>query len=161
MEGATRRNCMKILIVYATYSNSTFTAAHLAEQELKDANFEPQVILAREVQPEHIQNADLVIIASPSWDYHGNQGQPHEDYLLFRKAMEGKTFPGKKFAVLGLGDSTYTYFCGAVAHLEEMIAQLQGKLLVDSLKIDQFYMYEPESTQKIKEWTRRVAKQIQ
>lgn len=152
---------MKILIVYATYSNSTFTAAHIAEQEFRDAALETEVILARDVRPEHLENADVVLLASPSWDYHGDQGQPHEDYLIFRKVMEGKTFPNKKFAVLGLGDSTYTYFCGAVGHLEEIIKQLQGQLLHESLKIDQFYMYEPESTQKIKEWSREVAKKAQ
>ncbi len=151
---------MKILLVYATYSNSTFTAVHIAEQEFRDAELEPQVILARDVQPSDIQAADLVILASPSWDYHGDQGQPHEDYLIFRKTMEGNTFPNKQFAVLGLGDSTYTYFCGAVKHLEELISQLQGTLFHDSLKIDQFYMYEPESTQKIKEWSREVAKKV-
>lgn len=154
------KDFMKLLLVYATYSNSTFTAIHIAEQEFKDAELETEIILARDVQPEHIAAADVVVLASPSWDYHGDQGQPHEDYLIFNATMENQTFPNKKFAVLGLGDSTYTYFCGAVTHLEATIARLQGKLVHDSLKIDQFYMYEPESTQKIKDWARQLVQKI-
>lgn len=151
---------MKILIVYATYSNSTFTAAHIASEELADAGHEVEIVLARDAQVTQLQAADVVFLASPSWDYHGDQGQPHEDYLLFDKTMEGETFPGKKFAILGLGDSTYTYFCGAVEHLAQKIEAFQGKLIHEPLKIDQFYMYEQESTQKVKEWSRELAQKL-
>lgn len=161
MESVTCKDSMKILIVYATYSNSTFTATHLAADELQAAGHTVDLVLARDAKPEQLSAADFVILASPSWDYHGDQGQPHEDYLLFNKTMENMTFPEKKFAVLGLGDSTYTYFCGAVEHIEKTVEKMQGKLIIESLKIDQFYMFEQESTKKVQEWAREVAKKLQ
>ncbi len=152
---------MNILIVYATYSNSTFTAVHLAAEELQAAGHTVELVLARDAHVTHLQNAAVVILASPSWDYHGEQGQPHEDYLLFNSVTADSSFPGKKFAVLGLGDSSYTYFCGAVAHLEKIVERFQGHLFIESLKIDQFYMFEDEASKKVREWARAVAAKLQ
>jgi flavodoxin I len=152
---------MNVLLVYATYSNSTYSAAEIASTELKDAGHTVEIVLARETKPEQLQAADLVILASPSWDYFGDQGQPHEDYLVFNKTMADTTFPDKKFAILGLGDSTYTYFCGAVEHLQATVEKLQGKLIVESLKIDQYYINEVTATQQIKEWARNVSSTLQ
>lgn len=143
---------MKIALVYATYSNSTFTASEALKAELEAKGHQVDMVLAKEVKLPQLQEADAIVLASPSWDYNGTQGMPHEDYEVFRVTVGTTTFPDKKFAILGLGDSTYTYFCGAVAHLEELVHNLQGKLVTESLKIDQFYMDEQGNTQKVKDW---------
>jgi flavodoxin I len=151
---------MKIVIVYATYSNSTFTAAHILDEELKKLGHTTEVVLARDVQVPQLQAAEVVVIASPSWDYTGTQGMPHEDYDIFKRTIGATTFPDKKFAIMGLGDSTYTYFCGAVTHLEKMVADMQGKLVTESLKLDQFYFAEAENTQKVKQWAATLAQKL-
>lgn len=148
---------MNITIVYATYSNSTFMAAeHLAEQ-LKQAGHVPQIVQAKEVSADAISAADAVILASPSWDYHGQQGMPHEDFQDFAQTVSGLDLGEKPMAIMGLGDSTYQFFCGAVAHLEKQVTELNGKLVVTSLKIDQYYMQEAAATQAITDWAAQLA----
>jgi flavodoxin len=129
-------------------------------EELQQRGHSTEIMLARDVKSDNIKNADLVILASPSWDYSGQQGMPHEDYETFSKNIGADTFPGKKFAIMGLGDMNYTYFCGAVGHIEEMVAKLQGELVTESLKLDQFYIYEQENTVKIKQWAAQLAKTL-
>lgn len=151
---------MNILLVYATYSNSTFSACQVLSEELTTKGHTVSMVLAREVTTAQIEAANLVILASPSWDHSGEQGMPHEDYERFKDIIGSTTFPDKQFAIVGLGDSTYTYFCGAVDHLEKMVAALQGKLITESLKIDQFYMAEAENTQKVKQWAAALAQKL-
>ena len=66
---------------------------------------------------------------------------------------------GKPCAVFGLGDSSYTYFCGAVAHLEAFIKRTGGTLTVPSLKVDGFYM-KPEASENIMKWANEVVEQL-
>lgn len=131
-------------------------AEHLAEQ-LRQAGNTLQLAQAKEVTSEMLKEADAVILASPSWDYHGQQGMPHEDYQDFAQNISGVDLGEKPMAVMGLGDSTYQFFCGAVAHLEKQVAELNGKLVVPSLKIDQYYMNEAAATQAIADWAAQLA----
>lgn len=147
---------MRILVVYATYSNSTFLAASILETELMNAGHQVSLNLVSEVDIEQFKNVDLIIFTSPSWDNNGEQGLPHQDYEGFKERLGNITFPNHKFAIMGLGDSTYTYFCGAVSHLEKMVEKMQGTLVLPSLKLDQFYIYEQECTQEIKKWAAAV-----
>lgn len=143
---------MKVALIYATYSNGTFSAAQTLKAALEERGHQVNMVLAKDVQVPQLQEADLIVLASPSWDYNGTQGMPHEDYEVFRVTVGTTTFPDKKFAILGLGDSTYTYFCGAVTHLDELVKNLKGTLIHEPLKIDQYYMDEPGNTQKVKDW---------
>ncbi len=59
---------------------------------------------------------------------------------------------GRAFALFGCGDSSYTYFCGAIDVLEDRVQKLGGNLVFDSLRIDG----EPEE-EEIREWTQDVA----
>jgi flavodoxin I len=147
---------MKTLISYATYSGSTQAASQIVTDELSLLGISPTVKMAAETTEEDIAGNDLIIFASPSWDANGLEGQPHEDFLAMHERFSGKAFEGKQFAVLGLGDSSYTHFCGAVDHLEEYIKEWHGKLAVPSLKIDGFY-YKPENPDKVKEWAKSLS----
>lgn len=148
---------MNVLLMYATYSGSTEVAAQLAQQVLQAKGQNVTLKKALTVTPEDIEAADVVIVASPSWDYHGEEGMPHEHYQEVFKTFAGKTFPGKKFAVLGLGDTNFTKFCGAANHLENWVQQLGGTLCVTSLRLNQFYFNEKENTEKVKWWAGNLA----
>lgn len=151
---------MQISIVYATYSNSTSSAVEILSSELAARGHEPQILPAREATPEQLQKSDVVILASPSWDHSGHQGMPHEDYDEFIQKMQNCKLEGKKCAVMGLGDSNYTYFCGAVDHLEKLLNTMGGSLTLPSLRIDQFYVFEGESTVQIKNWAAQLVNTI-
>ncbi|MDQ5951845.1 MAG: flavodoxin [Patescibacteria group bacterium] len=147
---------MNILLMYATYSGSTTAASQIAEQVLQAKGHQVTVKQVQETQPTDFVAADFVLLASPSWDYHGEEGMPHEDYLEAFKTFAGQTFPTKKFAVLGLGDSNFTKFCGAADHLENWVKELQGDLFVPSLRLDQYYFNETENGEKVKLWAAQL-----
>ena len=121
-------NNMNILLVYATNSGGTQLASQIVQEHLMSQNLQVTMKEVRDTQPEELTDADAVILASSTWDYEGLEGQPHPDYRPFMELFKGKKITGKKFAVLGLGDSSYTYFCGAVNHLEQFVKDLEGIL---------------------------------
>ncbi|MDO8451884.1 MAG: flavodoxin domain-containing protein [bacterium] len=148
---------MTILIVFATNSGGTQEAVGLVEETLKSLHFTVSVKPALQALPDDITSSNAIILASPSWDYGNEEGQPHEDFFPFMKLCEGKVFEGKPFAILGLGDSSYTKFCGAVDHLETFVKTLHGTLVVPSLRIDGYYSRH-DNPDKVKAWTNTLVK---
>jgi len=144
---------MKIAIVYATNSGGTQLAAQIVAETFAKHNLTAEIKEVQGSMPADLKNYDLVILASPSWDYEGLEGEPHPDYRPFMEKFKGEDFSGRKFAVFGLGDSSYTYFCGAVQHLEDFVKSLKGELVTQSLRIDGFYLDQQKSSQQLTDWT--------
>lgn len=144
---------MKILIAYATYSSGTDLATGLIEDILLEKKLPVIKKGIQSVTESDLQQADLVIFASPSWRTRKGDGQPHEFFLDFIEKMSGKILTDKKFAIMGLGDKAYTHFCGAVAVLESFVSELEGDIIQESLRIDGFYFNQSENEEKIKLWT--------
>jgi flavodoxin len=68
--------------------------------------------------------------------------------------MDKADLSGRKAAVFGCGDSSYTYFCGAVDAIEDKVKELGGELISDGLKIDG----DPDdSIEEIKSWAEKIA----
>jgi len=68
--------------------------------------------------------------------------------------MHKADLKGKKVAVFGCGDSSYTFFCGAVDALQEKVEGMGGVILSDPLKIDG----EPcDAAGDIDSWAKEIA----
>lgn len=143
---------MNILLIYATYSGSTMSASQVLSDTLAEQGHQVSMQLVTETTADQLTQAEALILASPTWDYNGHEGMPHEDFLPFMEQHKDLKMPGKPVAILGLGDQNYSHFCGAVGHMEEYVRGLEMNLVVESLKIDQFYMDEPGNTEKVKNW---------
>ncbi len=144
---------MKILLAYATYSSGTDLATKLITDLILEKGGTIVRKEIREVTTEDLKKADLLLFASPSWRTRKGDGQPHEFFLDFIDSMEGTRLPDKKFAIMGLGDTAYTHFCGAVDVLEGFVSALGGVLIIPSLRIDGFYFNQEENEKRITEWT--------
>ena len=151
---------MKILIVYATNSGGTQLAAQIVQETLVKHSLTAELKEVRDTSADEFAGYDLVILSSPSWDDEGAEGQPHPDWRPFMEKAKGKDMSGKKFAVIGLGDSSYTYFCGAVNVLEDFIKKIDGTLVTDSIKIDGFYLDQSTNSQKLDMWAQNLAEKI-
>lgn len=142
---------MKILIVYATYSSGTEIASKALQESLKK-NHEVVLQNVTDTKPYQFKEFDFIFLASPSWDYDGLEGQPHQDFVDFMESTKNITVENKPFAVFGLGDSSYAVFCGAVDHLENFVKNLKGKLVTPSFRIDGFYFHQEKSVTQLLSW---------
>ncbi len=149
---------MKIGIFYATYSGSTQTASEYLKQELEKLGHQVNLKMISEINFEDILSYDLRIFASPSWDYEGKEGQPHQDFFTFMNNCQNKSFENKSFTIMGLGDSSYTHFCGAVDVLEEFIKSHQGIIKTSPLKIDGYLFDTDKNNQLISNWAKQIGK---
>jgi flavodoxin I len=147
---------MNTLIIFATYSGGTEAAVNVLSETLKAKGQTVTLISPTQTNPEEMTKYDLVILASPSWDTNGKEGQPHEDYFSLIEKSKGKTCDGRKFAIMGLGDSSYPHFCGAVDELEKFVNEIKGALTVPSLKIDGYFYNQEKNNQTIKEWAQKL-----
>ncbi|OGJ15641.1 MAG: hypothetical protein A2632_00455 [Candidatus Pacebacteria bacterium RIFCSPHIGHO2_01_FULL_46_16] len=149
---------MHITILYATYSNSTYTAAEVLSEELKQLGHAVTVELVHTATSQTLTDAELTIFASPSWDYDGKEGQPHEDFFGFfsRVSASGVSPIVFSYAIMALGDSNYTYFCGAAEELVTLATAVGGKQVSKALKIDQYYLNETTCVQAIKTWAQQL-----
>lgn len=147
---------MHISIVYATYSNSTGLATELLEAELTKMGHTVSRTMIGNTTAEALQQSEFLVIASPSWDYQGQQGMPHEDFSTFHEANPELNLNGKPIAIMGLGDSSFTFFCGAVDHLTEWFESYGAITEVESLKIDQYYFNESAAKAQVVAWATEV-----
>jgi flavodoxin I len=142
---------MNILLIYATYSGSTEEAAKVASAELTKAGHKVTMKTPAQVTSEECTSADALVLASPSWDFAEKEGQPHEDFETFFKNLGGTQLAGKPYAVLGLGDTAYQHFNGAVGVIEEFMNGRGATKAKDSLKIDKYFTL-PDNPQKVTAW---------
>lgn len=150
---------MNILLVYATNSGSTAAAAQLITDVLSAKGHTVTVKDAKAATPQDVIAAPFFILGSPSWDHDGLEGQPLPEMEELIARCKEVILNGKPCAVFGLGDSSYTYFCGAVTYLEAFIKRTGGTLIVPSLKVDGFYM-KPDASGSITTWANEVAEKI-
>lgn len=146
---------MNILLAYATNSGSTYTASNIVKEELTNKGHQVTLKKIETIDSQEFAQFDLVIFASPTWLYEKKDGMPHDLFVKFMTTHQDKTFPGRKFAILGLGDSSYMRFCGVVDHLEEYVQKIQGELAYPSLRIDAYYFNE-KNVDRIRQWSRQI-----
>jgi len=144
---------MKTLLVYATNSGSTLEVTNTIVNEFTQKGKEISQKDANETEPDEFNNYDLIVLGSPTYD----EGNIHDSFVRLIEKVGDKTFSGKKFAVFGLGDSSYQHFCGSADHLVEFVKKVGGTQVGDTLKIDNFYFNQQEELPKITEWAQKIA----
>lgn len=147
---------MKVLITYATNSGGTYFATQTVENVLKNKRHLVSCKEIDEVSSSTFKEYDLIIFASPSWNYKGAEGELQTSFKKFVQNFTGNSLKTKKCAVFGLGDSTYLYFCGAVERLERFIKDNGGILLSPSLRIDGYYRDEVSHNRMLTDWIDQI-----
>lgn len=151
---------MDVLLVYATNSGGTAAAAQMITDTLTAKGHTVTVKEAKDAGPNDVISTPFLIIGSPSWDYNGMEGQPLPEMAALIDRCKEVSLAGKPCAVFGLGDSSYTYFCGAVTYLEAFVKRAKGTLILPSLKIDGFYM-KPDAGEQITAWAQDFSKEVE
>ncbi len=132
-------------------------AAENLAQNLTDLGHTATTLMAAQTRLEDLAAADVCVLASPSWDHLGQEGVPHEDFIMLMQQLENAQLPQKPMAVLALGDSSYTVFCGAAAHLQKFILKIGAREVLPPLKIDHYYGDEKLAQQQILTWAKELS----
>ena len=120
--------------------NARKVAAEL-QQRLAAAGVNAVHAAAADYKPKNIAGEQLVLLVTSTQ----GEGEPPEEALSLYKLLSGKKAPklsGLKFAVLGLGDSSYPMFCGAGKSFDELLAKLGGERLLERQDCDLEYQAE-------------------
>lgn len=80
---------------------------------------------------------DLLVIVSTHGE--GDAPEPAAAFFEFLFSRKAPKLAGIRFAVLGLGDSTYEHFCGAAKRLDERLLELGAERLADRIDCDVDY----------------------
>ncbi|WDP92748.1 MAG: flavodoxin [Desulfobacter sp.] len=141
----------KALIIYGSTTGNTEFTAETIESVLSDKGYEVTLTNVTDAEAGLLNDPyDLYLLGASTWGDAEIEFQ--EDFEPFYDSMNNAIdLTGKAFAIFGCGDSSYTYFCGAVDALEDRVSKLGGKVICESLRIDG----EPEE-EEIDEWTQDV-----
>lgn len=149
-----RYKIMNILLLYTTNSGGTEMVAGEIMQRLTGHTVDVRRVL--DTNPDEIKAHEFIILGTPSWDFDGKEGQPHEDWFSFKKDLQGNPFEGKKCAVYGLGDSSYKIFSGGVTELEHWTDEWKMTRVTDSLRIDKYFYKQAEAIEAIDAWCKKL-----
>ncbi|MBI4090556.1 MAG: flavodoxin family protein [Candidatus Komeilibacteria bacterium] len=149
---------MKIIIVYGTNSSSTRVASEAMQEVWSRAGNTVVLRSAHDVQPEELTAFDLVTFGSCTWELitpkRHFEGQLQQHFIEFKNRLAGRQFPGRRFAIFGLGDSSYTNFCIAANHLEALVKQIGGTQVGQTLRVDSFFFDQDANEKKIRAWAK-------
>ena len=125
----------KVLIVYGSTTGNTEWVAGEVEKAAKAAGHDVETKNAAKAKADGLcQGRDLVVFGCSTWGDEDIELQ--DDFIPLFDALDKSGVQGRKAAVFGCGDSSYTHFCGAVDAIEEKLEGLGVDLLADGLKID-------------------------
>lgn len=146
----------KALVIFGSTTGNTESAATTIANGLAEKNIATTVQEVTSVEKSDFSDDyDIILLGSSTWGDEDIEFQ--EDFAEFYETMDDLPLSGKKLAVFGCGDSSYTHFCGAVDALEQKAESMGAKLVVSCLKIDG----DPDDAQDdIVEWTDSVAASI-
>lgn len=125
----------KTLVVYGSTTGNTETVAEQVQAVLSQRCWEATLKNAADVSARGLaEGYDLVLLGCSTW---GDQDiELQDDFVPLFEELDQAGLSGKKVAVFGCGDSSYTHFCGAVDAIEEKAGTLGAVLVTGALKID-------------------------
>ncbi len=156
---------MHITIIYATNSGGAEQAARQLSEYFRRQGHAVTLKRASEAQANDLQRGDLVILGSCTWmgqvGERVEEGQLQEHMQALLDQATKKRYPGQRFAVFGLGDSSYTNFCAAADHLERFVQASGGRQVGSTLRFDGFFFDLDRSRERVNGWARELQDAIE
>lgn len=142
------------LIVFGSTTGNTEGVAESVAKVFTAKSLPVDIKNASDVTADKVaEGYDMVLFGCSTWGDEDIELQ--DDFIPLYENLEQAGLEGKKVAVFGCGDSSYTHFCGAVDAIEEKAQQLGASIVMNSLKIDG----DPDDGE-VAQWAEEVAKEV-
>jgi sulfite reductase (NADPH) flavoprotein alpha-component len=128
----------KVTVLYATETGNARGVAKLAAERFTAAGLDARAVNLADYKQRDLKSETHVIMVAAT---HG-EGDPPEPAAGFFEFLAGRKAPkldGVKFAVLGLGDTSYVHFCEAAKVLDRRFEELGAERLAERVDCDVDY----------------------
>jgi sulfite reductase (NADPH) flavoprotein alpha-component len=111
------------------FGSESGNAEGLADQTVKAANaqgFKAKAVSMSDIKPAKLKGVENLLVIVSTW----GEGDPPENAVDFVAALMGDKAPkldGTRFSVLGLGDTSYEFFCKMGIDIDARLEALGGQ----------------------------------
>ena len=133
-----------ITVLSASQTGNARAVAARLHEALLSRNLPATLVSCADYKPKNLAAERILLLVTSTQ----GEGEPPEEALSLFKLVNGKKAPdlgGLKFAVLGLGDSSYPKFCGAAVDFDSRLAALGGVRLLPRTDCDLEFQAEAEA----------------
>ncbi|HHG8772766.1 TPA: NADPH-dependent assimilatory sulfite reductase flavoprotein subunit [Raoultella planticola] len=138
-----------ITLISASQTGNARRVAEALRDDLLAAQLNVKLVNAGDYKFKQIASEKLLIIVTSTQ----GEGESPEEAVALHKFLFSKKAPkleGTAFAVFGLGDTSYEFFCQSGKDFDSRLAELGGERLLD--RVDADVEYQPAAA----EWRARV-----
>lgn len=128
----------QLTVLFGTESGNSEA---LADQTVKVANqngFKAKAVSMGDIKPAKLKDVENLLVIVSTW----GEGDPPEGAVDFHEAFMGDKAPKlekARFAVLGLGDTSYEHFCKMGKDFDSKLEALGAKRVLDRVDCDVDY----------------------
>ncbi len=141
---ASKDSSLKALILYASQTGNAQAIAESLQESLDSSGYNTALESTLDIKLAKLNDYALIVVIAST---HG-EGEPPDDAIDFYEAVLSKKAPslnGVKHAVLGLGDSSYEFFCQTAKDFDSALSSLGSVPLIERLDCDVDYQQEAVS----------------
>ncbi|WP_410752679.1 NADPH-dependent assimilatory sulfite reductase flavoprotein subunit [Citrobacter youngae] len=127
-----------ITLISASQTGNARRVAEVLRDDLIAAKLNVTLINAGDYKFKQIANEKLLIVVASTQ----GEGEPAEEAVALHKFLFSKKAPkleNTAFAIFGLGDTSYEFFCKAGKDFDSRLAELGGERLLDRVDADVEY----------------------
>ncbi|MGF1693710.1 assimilatory sulfite reductase (NADPH) flavoprotein subunit [Photobacterium kagoshimensis] len=131
----------KLTIIYASQTGNAKGLAEALHAQADATGVSAEIFSAGDYKGKHLAKATHVIIVAST---HG-EGEAPDDAIELHEFLQSKKAPNLshlKYAVIGLGDSSYEFFCQTAKDFDSYLANLGAESILERLDCDVDYEVE-------------------
>lgn len=127
-----------ITLISASQTGNARRVAEALRDDLQAAQLNVKLVNAGDYKFKQIAGEKLLVVVTSTQ----GEGEPPEEAVALHKLLFSKKAPkldGTAFAVFGLGDTSYEFFCQSGKDFDSKLAELGGERLLDRVDADVEY----------------------